>query len=344
MRKVDESKFLEVGESACEVLEGLVKKRNKPTPLPEYDWAKEHMRRKRAGEVKESYDFNRYSKTPVKLALERLFHGKCAYCESFFARTQPVDVEHYRPKNKIDFEPNHEGYWWLAMEWKNLLPSCIDCNRVRSHAFEFDPTHDLNTLRDLIGAKFKSENAGKGNLFPLSPGTPRAEFDWTNETRPDMTSEHPLLINPVETDPADHLEFQVGDLSLVTAKKRPDGTPSPEGICSIAIYGLNRIELVQARTRLLRDLELLLDAMTKVITAYQDLEKDFINPRKTKLQTLTGAQRAKIQNEITKLERIAASLRSVEASIRLRFKELGKPEAEYSTLVKAWADNLSVEE
>jgi hypothetical protein len=214
---------------------------------------------------------------------------------------------------------------------------------VRSHAFEFDPTHDLSALQDLVGAKFKSQNAGKGNLFPLSPDTPRAEFDWTNETLPDLSGEHPLLINPVETDPADHLEFLTGDLSLVSAKKQPDGTPSPEGVCSIAIYGLNRIELVQARTRLLRDLELLLDAMTKVIVAYQDLENDFIDPRRARLPSLSGDAKAKAKDEITKLERIAASLRSVEESILDRFKELGAPTAEYSTLVNAWLTNLGNE-
>src|SRR5688500_1280853 len=80
----------------------------------------------------ESFDFRAYGHDDVKLELERMFHQKCAYCESDYGATEPVDVEHYRPKGAFlrpDGSLSNPGYYWLAAEWTNLLPSCIDCNR-----------------------------------------------------------------------------------------------------------------------------------------------------------------------------------------------------------------------
>src|SRR5262245_40081226 len=79
--------------------------------------------------------------------LLKLFNGKCAYCETDIESNQPGDVEHFRPKGRVvdeEFEPirinhpkwgemDHPGYFWLAYEWDNLFPSCIDCNRYRKH-------------------------------------------------------------------------------------------------------------------------------------------------------------------------------------------------------------------
>src|SRR4051812_22350680 len=78
----------------------------------------------------------------AKPFLDKLFGGKCAYCEVIIEASHPTEVEHYRPKGAVKDEeeevvtiqtPNgaedHPGYWWLAYEWNNLLPSCIDCNR-----------------------------------------------------------------------------------------------------------------------------------------------------------------------------------------------------------------------
>ena len=60
-----------------------------------------------------SYKFKVYKRRDIEVALRNLFHGKCAYCESFFAATQPADIEHYRPKGGIEECPGHPGYWWL---------------------------------------------------------------------------------------------------------------------------------------------------------------------------------------------------------------------------------------
>jgi len=181
------------------------------------------------------FDYSKYRETPVKRALETLFHGKCAYCESRYAGTQPLDVEHWRPKAEV-----HEraadgsrvvlgGYYWLASTWTNLLPSCTDCNRPRSQ-------------RDVVtGAE---ETLGKANQFPvtgerLRPPDPAA---------PTVQSEQSLLLDPCVHEPAEHLEFH--DDGTV----RPRGG-SPIGAESIRVYALNRSELAFDRLGVARLIE-----------------------------------------------------------------------------------------
>lgn len=161
--------------------------------------------------------------------LEQVFGGKCAYCEGQLTSNQPGDVEHFRPKGRLvddkfkivrvqhptKGEIDHPGYFWLAYDWNNLLPACIDCNRYRNHG------------RDA------PQGAGKADRFPLD-GTPACVPDLEAD-------EKPLLINPSHIDPALHFQFN------------QDGTVTPlteEGRATIALFGLNLREgLVEARRR-----------------------------------------------------------------------------------------------
>jgi len=59
-----------------------------------------------------------------KIELEKLYHKKCAYCETKY--TEFVRIEHYRPKSV---------YYWLAYEWSNLLPTCEKCNNAKGNKF-----------------------------------------------------------------------------------------------------------------------------------------------------------------------------------------------------------------
>ena len=108
----------------------------------------------------------------LKQHLFDLFHGKCAYCESKVLHISSGDVEHYRPKRKVEEDPTHSGYYWLAYDISNLLPCCEKCNRAR----------------------------GKMNRFPVagaraySPGAP-------------LDSEHPEMLNPFLDNPQEHLAF-----------------------------------------------------------------------------------------------------------------------------------------
>lgn len=55
-----------------------------------------------------------YKHESVRRALEKLFHDKCAYCESSTLAGADWDVEHYRPKGRVAERPDHPGYYWLA--------------------------------------------------------------------------------------------------------------------------------------------------------------------------------------------------------------------------------------
>src|ERR1700722_2357164 len=61
-----------------------------------------------------------YSHSSVKIALERVQHGKCCYCEVVIPKAYS---QQSRGAPKI-----YPGYYWLAYEWDNLFLSCSFCN------------------------------------------------------------------------------------------------------------------------------------------------------------------------------------------------------------------------
>jgi uncharacterized protein (TIGR02646 family) len=175
------------------------------------------------------YNFKRYKEDEVKDALEQLFGGKCAYCESKFGHIAPEDIEHWRPKGAVvlaDGTLRKPSYYWLAATWTNLLPSCIDCNRRRRQEDARDPTN---------------EQSGKENLFPVADEAHR----WTRHDQAGQNGEEPLIIDPCADDPA---EFLLVDAEAVMNEKQPAGTRANQRArASIDVFGLNRSKLVQMR-------------------------------------------------------------------------------------------------
>ena len=212
---------------------------------------------------KKSFAFKAYKLKSVKRALEEMFHGKCAYCETFYASTQPLDVEHFRPKGAVAEAEGHPGYWWLAMAWDNLLPSCIDCNRKRNQITPGGDTSQVRLLETSAGyTSAVTAGSGKKDSFPLAETGRRAMAPGDG-----LAEEKALLLNPCTDDPAAHLRYFFDPqrpVSFVLARALPgdsdytgaDGL-SLRGATSIHVYGLNRLRLVQARTELLRHLEFL---------------------------------------------------------------------------------------
>lgn len=173
---------------------------------------------------REAFSFSVYKHDTVKDALERLFHGKCAYCESRYKPMSPMDVEHYRPKGGVIVRGTLKkpGYWWLGADWDNLLPSCIDCNRGRYQAVEGE--------EELV-------SRGKENLFPITgrrASRPGAEH-----------REGRLLLDPCRDEPKRHLCFGEGGVIL----PKPGISVAKKKIAnhSIKTYGLDRISLNEER-------------------------------------------------------------------------------------------------
>lgn len=180
-----------------------------------------------------TFEFKMYSKDDVKQALNGLFAGKCAYCESKYLHVEPVDVEHYRPKGAVSINGKRSkpGYYWLAATWDNLLPSCIGCNRARTQVFAGEDAAEEQEAR----------TGGKENKFPLTSEDKRAR--WPQDLESEQTAR--LLIHPCRDHPDTHLKFLGnGSVRGLTDKGR----------ASIDAYALRRATLVERRRVLLRDL------------------------------------------------------------------------------------------
>jgi uncharacterized protein (TIGR02646 family) len=203
--------------------------------------------------TKKSFVFKIYRDPELGAELERIFGKKCAYCESVFAHVTPKDVEHFRPKSKIntgtgDLVP---GYFWLAGDWDNLLVACPDCNRGR----KFD-----------VPGQPKRMRLGKSTQFPLASEKARVR-------RPKSLAKEDalrLIIDPTREEPSEHLTFD--SQGLILARPDPAGQPSPKGLASITVYALQRKVLVEERRRVL---DLFVSQVVQLQTAIQNLN-DFM--------------------------------------------------------------------
>ena len=275
-----------------------------------------------------AFPFSAYKEAEVKAALEALFHGKCAYCESIYRYQAPVDVEHFRPKGSVEDDKAHPGYWWLAMKWENLLPSCIDCNRRRK---QITPQPD-DSLTALHEAASKVINTGKKDAFPV--GGIRAADEGG-----DLTAEKAFLLDPTVDNPDEHLVFHMDSdfptglvLPKVTTAPQPAlplaGNPgvvataagesglSVRGAVSIQVYGLNRLGLVQERTRILRQLEFLRHVITRIDAIATDV----------------GKSRAKWARTA------AGQLDDLIETIIQQIRSMAEPDQPYSAMVRQWID------
>ncbi len=134
-----------------------------------------------------------YRDDELRKALERLFHRKCAYCESRLGTVGPEDVEHYRPHGAVAERRGHPGYYWLAYAWTNLYPACTYCNQRR---------RDRPTWREPV----TGPAAGKATSFPLEDESRRAMAPGD-----DLGQERPLLLDPCspDADPEEHFRYDV---------------------------------------------------------------------------------------------------------------------------------------
>ncbi|AGS25643.1 HNH endonuclease [Rhizobium etli] len=183
--------------------------------------------------------FSAYADDSVRGALQDLFHNKCAYCESKIAGSQDTDIEHYRPKGRvtdaIKSGINHPGYWWLAMDWTNLVLACMHCNQRRRQLI-YTPGMTEEQIVALIESK-KTVTVGKLDAFPT------ADSKWVTDYKLDVATEQPLLIDPTRVDPELHLDWVV-DENLSTVRARDS---SQIGQTSIDIFALNRRRLTEDR-------------------------------------------------------------------------------------------------
>lgn len=180
--------------------------------------------------------FFAYKHNDVREALIKLFNAKCAYCESRFLHVYTGDIEHFRPKGKIEeASPNQKpGYYWLAAEWSNLLLSCRHCNQTYKHK---------------IFNEVSKKGLGKLNQFPLDEGGEHIQNHiGADEKIKEEEEKYRLLINPCIENPEDY--FQYTDIGVIKPKKT-EGRMFIMAQKSIFVYVLQRMPLVQAREKVL---------------------------------------------------------------------------------------------
>ena len=155
--------------------------------------------------------------------------GVCAFCGCDLPRNDRGDVEHFRPKGKVEDDQNHGGYWWLAYDLNNYLLSCSLCNRVR-----------------------------KKDRFPLRPGGRRRV---TYGERHRLRQEARLLLHP-EWDPVEEwlrVEWQER-LCLIRPRENLPPPSRKRAQLVIRFFRLNEDpRLVRERNRVRADVVQALD-------------------------------------------------------------------------------------
>ncbi len=182
-----------------------------------------------------------YGHDSVRGALFELFFEKCAYCEYNLARTD-LNVEHYRPKGRVaELRNRHLGYYWLAYDWVNLLPSCTFCNQSRKDP----PTWHTPASGPAMG---------KSDQFPIEDEAHRA---WIPVD--DLSAESPYLINPCIDDPSQHITFDIYGKPLAIG---------PRGAKTIEICHLDQSMINKDRKRridlMIGLIDMLVDSPTSV--------------------------------------------------------------------------------
>ena len=200
----------------------------------------------KARDSKVEFDAKVYGAETVRVALTALFEGKCCYCEFPITRSD-LNVEHFRPKGRVSESPDHPGYYWLAYEWRNLLPSCAFCNQLRTELEAWPSTK-------------RTKARGKADSFPLEVEAHRA-YSPSDQ----LERERPLLLDPTVDEPSEHVTFD------------PMGRPVPRserGEVSVRVYNLETRQLNLARARVIDDVTGLLCMKAKVQKLGSDPAKD----------------------------------------------------------------------
>lgn len=205
-------------------------------------------------------EFTLYKDIDVQQALRRMFDWKCAYCERQLEKGA-FEVEHYRPKGGVE-GCDHPGYWWLALDWSNLLPTCAACNKA---LLQHVVTADMSVEQvEALQAKRPSDLHGKATQFPVSGTRLAAKSN-------DHLAEGPLLMDPTRMNPEPELKWRSDSVfSVVEPAATATGTSLP-GAETIKCVALNRIDLVENRTQVLERLRTqriqIMDALEKKAVA-----------------------------------------------------------------------------
>lgn len=190
----------------------------------------------------------------IKRHLADISKNKCWYSEKKLTQTE-MEIEHFRPKSRVQ-GITHDGYWWLAFDFRNYRLSSPTCNKKMRNSF--------NEELDV---------AGKGFEFPILNEATRVSDPniHLSDTTFQLGEESPLLLDPIVNEDAMLLGFNYSDGKIVIADELYSSDVCKKR-CKISIdtYNLNSSSLRPERFKIVRDLEgmiaelkdLLMESMT----------------------------------------------------------------------------------
>ncbi len=146
---------------------------------------------------------------------------KCWYCEAEDIRSD-MPVDHFRPKQGVEGEPEHPGYWWLAFDWENYRCACTFCNSRRTP----DETE-----------------GGKQNHFPIFNSSDRA---YAPED--DRDKENPAFLDPFDCDDYKLLWFDNDGKPMLNPNRITDENQTKVDN-SITIYHFHETRIVRERNK-----------------------------------------------------------------------------------------------
>lgn len=229
---------------------------------------------KRGARIDEGYSV--YSDTKVRKVLLRMFHGKCAYCESRITAIYSGDVEHFRPKGEIKEAVNSKpGYYWLAAEWNNLLFACPFCNQTNTHEI-------------IDGGIVKEVVLGKLNQFPLISETYRLSHTHGNMYFTDkiayqrafeLEESERLLLNPCVDNDVERF-FKYEDDGAIVINDGLNLIEQQKSEISIRVYALHRLNLSQARRERIIQIKAQIKRVEQAIKNFNDHIDDVVEEKR----------------------------------------------------------------
>lgn len=203
---------------------------------------------------------NRYKQTDIKLALQDVYKGKCAFCEQTEELTH---VEHYRPKHI---------YYWLAYSWDNLLMSCPTCNTNKSTNFDCDGVQETTFDNSEANVRIINSSSATYNLIEI-----------------------PKMVNPEITDPLGQIHFEKDGL-IKSENPRFEYTIEK---CKIDRKSLNdsRRSLLDRFKEHIRDVFIMNTSENDQKVAITTNVRNFINDSQNDLESFLAFRRYAIDNK-----------------------------------------------
>lgn len=184
-----------------------------------------------------------YSDRSVRKLLLKMFHGKCAYCESKISAIYNGDIEHFRPKGKIkSVNPSKPGYFWLASDWENLLFACPFCNQTNTHEISESGLVEEVVLGKLDHFPLCSEKFRLNYLHGLNYFS---NFELYKQSF-DLEESERLLLNPCKDEYIEQY-FKYNEDGAIIVNDGLGGIEKQRAEISIKIYALHRLPLSIAR-------------------------------------------------------------------------------------------------